>query len=153
MSSWKEKLKCLSNWRTNTVICQDYTMRPTNCGCIFILLQEVVFLCVVVTKGAQFDQYDWPRTLGSQVSNYDRDYYFYLYWYCSSQKFFPKCIVFCGWFLKKSLKNIFSYFFQHYLFHRALISVVHTISPSFLSYLKKLMSQCCKWILYFISKF
>ena len=27
----------ISNWRTNTMICQDYTMRPTNCGCIFIL--------------------------------------------------------------------------------------------------------------------
>ena len=33
-----------------------------------------MFLCVVVTKGAQLDQFDWPRTLRSQVSSYNIDY-------------------------------------------------------------------------------
>ena len=32
-----------------------------------------MFLCVVVTKGAQFDQYDWPRRLYNQVSIYNID--------------------------------------------------------------------------------
>ena len=35
---------------------------------------EVVFLCVVVTKGAQFDQFDWLRTFRSQVSIYNNRY-------------------------------------------------------------------------------
>ena len=30
-----------------------------------------MFLWVVVTKGARFDQLDWPRTLRSQVSIYN----------------------------------------------------------------------------------
>ena len=34
---------------------------------------EVVFLCAVVTKGAQFNQFDWPRTFCSQVSIYNID--------------------------------------------------------------------------------
>ena len=29
---------------------------------------EVMFLCVVVTKGAQFDQFDWPKKIRCQVS-------------------------------------------------------------------------------------
>ena len=32
-----------------------------------------MFLCVVVSKGAQFDRFDWPRTLRSKVSNYNID--------------------------------------------------------------------------------
>ena len=48
-------------------------MSPTNCGCILSDFMEVVFLCVVVTKGAQFDQFDWPRTFRSQVSMYNKD--------------------------------------------------------------------------------
>ena len=34
---------------------------------------KVMFFCVPVTKGAQFD---WPRTLRSQVSTYNIDYHF-----------------------------------------------------------------------------
>ena len=30
-----------------------------------------MFVCVVVTKRAQFDQIDWPRTLRGQVSIYN----------------------------------------------------------------------------------
>ena len=34
---------------------------------------KVVLLCLVVTKGAQFNQFDWPRAFCSQVSIYNRD--------------------------------------------------------------------------------
>ena len=38
------------------MICQDYTISPTDCDCIFIFdYLEVMFPCVVVTKGDQFD--------------------------------------------------------------------------------------------------
>ena len=33
-----------------------------------------MFLCVVVTKGAQFDQFVWPRKLRSQVTIYNIDF-------------------------------------------------------------------------------
>ena len=32
-----------------------------------------MFLCVPVTKGAQFDQFVWPKTLRSQFSTYNID--------------------------------------------------------------------------------
>ena len=32
-----------------------------------------MYLCVVVTKGSQFDQFDWPRKLRSQVSIHNID--------------------------------------------------------------------------------
>ena len=52
---------------------------PTDCGCIFLKFNyrylEVMFLYVVVAKGAQFDQFDWPRKLRSQVSIYNIDYF------------------------------------------------------------------------------
>ena len=32
-----------------------------------------MFQCAIVTKGAQLDQFDWPRTLRSQVSIYNID--------------------------------------------------------------------------------
>ena len=34
---------------------------------------KVVFLYVPVTKGAQFDPFDWPRTVRSQVSTNNID--------------------------------------------------------------------------------
>ena len=64
-------LKCLSNEKTNLVICQDYTMSPTDFGCILFNYLNVVFLCTPLTKGAQFDQFDRPITLRSQVSTYN----------------------------------------------------------------------------------
>ena len=48
-------------------------MSPADCVCIFIKFLEVMFLCVIVTKGAQFDQFDWLRKLRSQVSIYNID--------------------------------------------------------------------------------
>ena len=34
---------------------------------------EVMFLCVIVTTGAKFDELGWPRKLRSQVSIYNVD--------------------------------------------------------------------------------
>ena len=39
---------------------------------LFNYLKDV-FLCVPVTKGTQFDQFDWPTTLRNQVSTYNKD--------------------------------------------------------------------------------
>ena len=50
------------------MIYQDYTMSPTYCGFILLNYLKVVFLCLLVTKGAQFD---WPRILRSEVSTYN----------------------------------------------------------------------------------
>ena len=49
----------------------------------------VIFLCVVVTKGAQFVQFDWPRKLRSQVSIYNnyRNEYTYSHKVYSGEKF------------------------------------------------------------------
>ena len=41
-------------------------MSPTDLVVFLCNYLEVVFLCVVVTKGAQFDQFDWPRRPCSQ---------------------------------------------------------------------------------------
>ena len=44
-----------------------------------------MFLCVVATKGAQFNQYNWRRTLHSQVSVYNIEGLFWLqreFWNC-----------------------------------------------------------------------
>ena len=49
-------------------------MSATDCGCIFLFnYLDAMFLCVAVTKEAQFNQFDWPRKLRSQVSIYNID--------------------------------------------------------------------------------
>ena len=48
-------------------------MSPTDRSCTLFNYLKVVFLCVPVTKGAQLDQFNWPRTLHSGVFTYDID--------------------------------------------------------------------------------
>ena len=48
-------------------------MSPTDCGVFLFINLKVVFLCVVVTKATQFDQFDWQRKLRSQVCIYNID--------------------------------------------------------------------------------
>ena len=54
--------------------CQDYNMsQQITVVFLFNYLNIVGFFFVPVTKGAQFDQFDWPRKLRSQVSTYNID--------------------------------------------------------------------------------